>query len=249
MSSSSSSSQASRSTGHPGSSAHSGGRNNNRISGSNNNNSNNRNRNRDDSPEVRLSKALSWLLRHNAVAQGVAIRPDGYVKVEDVLKHHKFKGFSLDDIRAVVANNSKKRFQMNEENGTLLIRAVQGHSIEEVADLGNEEITDASQIPIVVHGTMFSKWHLIQQGGLSKMNRNHIHMAVGLPGTDEVISGMRNSANLYIYIDTHKAIQDGIKFYRAANNVILSDGRGGDGIIPPQYFAKVQRSSGQIILP
>jgi len=129
MSSSSSSSQASRSTGHPGSSAHSGGRNNNRNG---NNNNNNRNRNKDDSPEVRLSKALSWLLRHNAVAQGVAIRPDGYVKVEDVLKHHKFKGFSLDDIRAVVANNSKKRFQMNEENGTLLIRAVQGHSIEEV---------------------------------------------------------------------------------------------------------------------
>jgi len=39
------------------------------------------------------------------------------------------------------------------------------------------------------------------------MNRNHIHMAVGLPGSDEVISGMRNSANLYIYIDTFKAIQ------------------------------------------
>jgi len=43
--------------------------------------------------------------------------------------------------------------------------------------------------------------------GLSKMNRNHIHMAVGLPGENGVISGMRNKCNLYIHIDTAKALK------------------------------------------
>ncbi len=98
---------------------------------------NNRNRGpRTDSPKVRLSKALSWLLRHNAESQGVAIRPDGYVKIKDVLKHSKFKGFTLDDILEVVDTNDKKRFQILEDaNGNKeYIRAVQGHSMDKVTN-------------------------------------------------------------------------------------------------------------------
>jgi len=127
---------------------------------------------------------------------------------------------------------------------------------------------------------------VIAEKGLSKMNRNHIHMAVGLPGADEVISGMRQSCNLYIHINTALAIKgklarfkharafedqcptgvrmthwelmfaydcdlviEGIKFYKSTNSVILSDGKGGDGFIPPRYFAKVVKSNNEIIFP
>jgi len=38
------------------------------------------------------------------------------------------------------------------------------------------------------------------------MGRNHIHMATGLLGTEGVISGMRGGCNLYIHVDTAKAI-------------------------------------------
>jgi 2'-phosphotransferase len=38
------------------------------------------------------------------------------------------------------------------------------------------------------------------------MNRNHIHMAHGMPGDDGVISGMRQRCNLYIHIDTAKSL-------------------------------------------
>ncbi|KAF9083399.1 tRNA 2'-phosphotransferase 1 [Mortierella sp. GBA35] len=213
---------------------------------------NSRNRGpRGDSPTVRLSKALSWLLRHNAVSQGIVIRPDGYVKITDVLGHPKFKQFTLDDIIQVVDTNEKKRFEILEnDNGEReYIRAVQGHSITAVSELGYEEITDIAEVPTAVHGTMFNKWHLINQKGLSKMNRNHIHMAHGMPGEDGVISGMRQRCDLYIHIDTAKALGDGIKFYRSSNNVILSDGKNGDGFIPPQYFSCVVRSTGDVIYP
>ncbi|KAG0071422.1 hypothetical protein BGZ89_010644 [Linnemannia elongata] len=215
-------------------------------------NSNNRNRGpRGDSPTVRLSKALSWLLRHNAVSQGIAIRPDGYVKITAVLGHPKFKDFTLDDIIKVVDTNEKKRFETLEDaqGQKEYIRAVQGHSIAAVAELGFEEITDVSQIPTAVHGTMFRNWRFIGEQGLSKMNRNHIHMAHGLLGEDGVISGMRQRCDLYIHIDTAKAVGDGIKFYRSTNNVILSDGKNGDGIIPPAYFSRVVRSTGEVIYP
>ena len=38
-----------------------------------------------DPPEVRVSKTLSWLLRHGAQGEGLAMRKDGYVKVADLV--------------------------------------------------------------------------------------------------------------------------------------------------------------------
>ena len=39
-----------------------------------------------DSPEVRISKTLSWLLRHGAQSDGLKMRTDGYVKVDDLVR-------------------------------------------------------------------------------------------------------------------------------------------------------------------
>jgi 2'-phosphotransferase len=39
-----------------------------------------------DSREVRISKTLSWLLRHGAQSEGLKIRKDGYVKVDDLVR-------------------------------------------------------------------------------------------------------------------------------------------------------------------
>ena len=40
-----------------------------------------------DSPEVRISKTLSWILRHGAQGEGLKIREDGYVKVDDLVRY------------------------------------------------------------------------------------------------------------------------------------------------------------------
>ncbi len=37
-----------------------------------------------DSPEVRTSKTISWLLRHGAENEGLPMRSDGYVRVTDM---------------------------------------------------------------------------------------------------------------------------------------------------------------------
>ena len=56
----------------------------------------------------------------------------------------------------------------------------------------------------------------------------------------EVSSGIRKNAEVYIYVDVNKAIEAGIKFYESENGVILSPGIGKDGIIPTEYFSKVE---------
>jgi hypothetical protein len=77
----------------------------------------------------------------------------------------------------------------------------------------------------------------IWEQGLKRMNRNHIHFATGLPEEDGVISGMRGSANILIYLDVEKALKGGMKLYMSENRVILTEGF--DGSIPPEYFDRV----------
>jgi 2'-phosphotransferase len=40
-------------------------------------------------PTVKLSKSLSNVLRHSALKEGLKIRPDGYVKVEELVSNIK----------------------------------------------------------------------------------------------------------------------------------------------------------------
>ena len=38
-----------------------------------------------DDPKTRLSKSLSYVLRHGAEKEGIPIRPDGFVLVDDLV--------------------------------------------------------------------------------------------------------------------------------------------------------------------
>lgn len=191
---------------------------------------------------VAISKNLSYILRHGASAEGIPIRNDGYVLVSDLLNWKDLRDVTVEQIREVVETNSKKRFELlDEPSGKLMIRAVQGHSLA-VEGLDMEEITDASEFPVVVHGTYLEVLPLIRQNGLSKMARNHIHFATALPSS-KPISGMRGSAEVVIHVNLDKALADGIKFYRSSNGVILSSGI--DGILPPTYFKRISSQSGQ----
>ena len=71
--------------------------------------------------------------------------------------------------------------------------------------------------------------------GLSKMKRNHIHFAKSY----DIAAGIRKNAEVFIYIDVHNSILNGIKFYESDNGVILSPGIGDNGIITSKYFKKI----------
>ena len=159
----------------------------------------------------------------------------------------RFTGYTLADVEEVVRNCEKQRYSLvTGDAGQRLIRANQGHSIKTV-EVEMEEINNPDDVPKVVHGTNFKAWNEIQKSGLNKMKRNHIHFAAGELGSDGVISGMRKSTQVYIYIDVHKAMNDGIKFFRSANNVILSPGNAA-GVIDCQYFKSVKNVTNNQIM-
>ena len=68
-----------------------------------------------------------------------------------------------------------------------------------------------------------------------------IHCATGLPENDAVISGMTLTSEVLIFIDTAKAMSDGMRFFRSLNNVIMTEGF--EGIVPPKYFKEIKLRS------
>mmetsp|Transcript_6867 Transcript_6867/g.16732 ORF Transcript_6867/g.16732 Transcript_6867/m.16732 type:complete len:279 (+) Transcript_6867:101-937(+) len=217
--------------------------------------------------EEKISRSLSWALRHQALNIGLTIKEDGYVPVQEILDstHPKLRGATLENIQLVVQNSDKQRFKLQErpkhlyypkqaENETektiLCIRANQGHSISIInpesllTKLSKDELRS---LPCIVHGTYPEAWESIKSSGLKKMNRTHIHFATGLPADDGVISGMRKSCKVYIFVDAGKcASNDQIEFFISDNGVVLTDGIG--GVLPTEYFSRVTGSDGNILL-
>lgn len=197
----------------------------------------------EEDKDVRLSKSLSYILRHGANQMGFQMSTDGFIFLEDLLAHPQFRSYTVDDIKRVVETNDKQRFKLQPhlETGRLQIRANQGHSVM-VENLELKPVLAGSpDCPSeAVHGSYLRNWNSIQQHGLSRMKRTHIHLAPGLPGEEGVISGMRKDCDLAIFIDVFKALADGIQFFWSDNGVLLTTGDT-EGKLLPKYFSRALR--------
>ncbi|SMQ46243.1 unnamed protein product [Zymoseptoria tritici ST99CH_1A5] len=150
----------------------------------------------------------------------------------------------------------------SEDPKDYLIRANQGHSLKVESEGLLKPITPETAPKNVVHGTTHSAWPLIvASGGLKPMGRNHAHFASGLPAgfkslveedsaaTDAapVISGMRKSSTVLMFLDIAKAMEAGVNFWLSDNGVILSEGNE-NGVIPLEVFRRVEDRMGEGVL-
>jgi len=208
-----------------------------------------------DSPDVRLSKTLSWILRHGAKSEGLYMRSDGYIRVNDLLASPRLSSptpLDFATLQRIVENDSKKRYMLLESpdeaaptaGDVWWIRANQGHSLKEI-QLDLKPILSAADIPMAVHGTNRTAWKSIAVQGLSKRTRNHIHLAQGVP-EDGVISGMRQSAQVLIYINVQKALDAGLSFFLSENGVVLTEGDE-HGFLSTEFFLRVEDRQGRPI--
>merc|ERR1712137_498151 len=197
-------------------------------------------RNRRSGLEVRISKSLSYLLRHGAQKERMNIDEGGFIKLSDVLRHKTMKSANEEMVRHIVATCPKQRFYIEAREDGDYIRANQGHSMMEL-NVDMQEIKDPSRYPEVFQGTYLKIWPSIQKEGLKTMNRQHIHLANGR----NAISGVRSSVEVLVFINLPLAIQDGIVFLVSMNQVILT--KGIDGVLPPKYFLRAQSKTGELI--
>ena len=170
----------------------------------------------------RASKYLALRLRHKPHEAGLAMSPDGWVEVEALLHAAAGDGVAigLDELRLVVATNSKQRYELD---GTgRRIRARQGHSVE--VDLGLE----AGMPPdALYHGTVRRFLDQILSEGLRPMGRQHVHLAADPATAVEV--GRRRGAPVLLVVRAGRMVASGYAFWRSSNGVWLTLA------VPPEF--------------
>lgn len=77
---------------------------------------------------IKMSKSLSYHLRHGLHKLPFRVENDGYVNIDDILTLDDFIGVTKEDILLEVEINDKQRFGLDLTG--VKIRANQGHSTE-----------------------------------------------------------------------------------------------------------------------
>ena len=166
--------------------------------------------------EKRISKFLSFVLRHNPDHIGIRLDENGWtdakVLVERVNAHNIPLTFEL--LKYIVETNSKKRFAFDESFEK--IRASQGHSVD--VDLGY-----AAQKPpaILYHGTAERSVNAILEQGLQKQGRTHVHLSLDV-GTAKNV-GQRHGKVAVLIVFAGEMHERGFEFFLSENGVWLTD--------------------------
>jgi putative RNA 2'-phosphotransferase len=173
--------------------------------------------------QVRVSKFLSLVLRHEPDAAGVTLDEAGWCGVDALLQGCSSHGYevSRDDLASVVEQNDKKRFQFSEDGGS--IRAVQGHSIDVDLDYQPQNPPE-----VLYHGTATRFLNPIRQQGLLKMSRQFVHLSATRETAQKV--GERHGKPIILEVRAGEMHRSGTPFYRSANGVWLVDA------VPPTFL-------------
>jgi 2'-phosphotransferase len=182
-----------------------------------------------------------------------------FAEVKDVVAADEKQRYTM-----VPANNKEDDDANANANATsdkpadFLIRANQGHSVKIESEGLLKPITKEDMPASAVHGTTHAAWGLIvASGGLKAMGRNHVHFASGLPAgfkslaedgespgdTAPVISGMRKTSTILVFLDLAKALDAGLVFGMSDNGVVLTEGNK-DGLVPLEFFQRVEDRTG-----
>lgn len=126
----------------------------------------------DERRRTTTSEFLSYVLRHNPAAVGIALDSHGWVDIDALLAACAQHGHPLTrpELDELVATSPKQRFALSDDGRR--IRANQGHSTE--ADLGYEP---AEPPDLLFHGTVRSALPSIRDQGLRRMQRHHVHFS------------------------------------------------------------------------
>lgn len=180
---------------------------------------------KDESHKVmKISKFLSYVLRHHPESIGLTLDPNGgWVDVDKLIQSSGNRGvpLTMDTLMTVVKTNNKKRFEFNSDRTK--IRASQGHSVG--VDLGYSPSQPPSKL---YHGTAKQNLDSIRATGINKGTRQHTHLSSDIQTAMKV--GSRWGDPVALEIDAEKMAADGYTFFISTNGVWLTDH------VPPEYI-------------
>lgn len=166
---------------------------------------------------TKLSKQLSYILRHAPEKFGLELDQDGWVGIDELLaavrKKTEWNSLDEEDIKRMIKVSDKERHQM--KNGR--IRALYGHSVP-------QKVIKQADIPppVLYHGTARKFIDKIMADGLQPMARQYVHLSIDVE-TAESVGKRRDFNPVILTIDAEKAVKEGISFYRGNQDIWLTD--------------------------
>jgi putative RNA 2'-phosphotransferase len=160
----------------------------------------------------KVSKFLSYVLRHNPQVLNLTMDEQGWVSVTELLEN--LNDVSMEMLEGVVAENNKNRFAFNDDKTR--IRANQGHSIK--IDLAYSPIEPPE---FLFHGTAIQNIDSIKKSGIVKGNRHHVHLSLDKETATNV--GKRHGKPVILIIQSKQMHEAGHQFFVSENNVWLTE--------------------------
>ncbi len=160
---------------------------------------------------VKISKFLSFVLRHKPEAIGLVLDHEGWAEVSEIIAKADMP-ITQAEIEEAVATSDKQRFALSEDKQR--IRANQGHSIK--VELGLEAVAPPARL---FHGTATRFVEPILAAGLLKQARQHVHLSADLETASKV--GVRHGKLAIIEVKALDMHQQGHHFYLSKNGVWL----------------------------
>ena len=156
-------------------------------------------------PPERVSRFLSFLLRHRPADYPLQFDRQGYVSWDDLVAmvQDRFPEITVEEIQGIIEGSDKKRFELNEGKA----RATYGHSFP--VDLGLESVEPPSPL---YHGTARDLAETILQEGLKPRGRQYVHLSAFVEEA-LAVGKRRDPSPTILLVDSRAAYASGILFY------------------------------------
>jgi len=176
---------------------------------------------------TRISKFLSYVLRHKPEEIGLTLDENGWADVNSLIDQANKAGIPLtfEILEHIVDTNSKRRFSFNDKQDK--IRANQGHSIE--IDLA---LKPTEPPGILYHGTAEKFVASILITGLLKQDRHHVHLSSTIETAKKV--GQRRGKAFVFEVLAAEMYKNNFEFFLSENGVWLTD------CVPVKYLREIK---------
>jgi putative RNA 2'-phosphotransferase len=173
--------------------------------------------------DERLSKLLSFALRHEPKELGLALDAGGWVDLDVLIAALAARdaGVTRARVLEVVRTSDKQRFALSDDGAR--IRASHGHS--RGVDLG---YAPAAPPEALFHGTVARALAGIRRDGLTPRRRQHVHLA-RTPEQAAAV-GARRGTPVVLEVRAAEMVAAGHVFLRAPNDVWLT------AAVPPAFI-------------
>ena len=175
--------------------------------------------------QTKISKAVSYALRHRPDEFGLKLDAEGWVDIYDLTKAvSKNLHFAIgrEDIEEIISLSEKKRFEISGDR----IRATYGHSFDSKIEFKPVEPPE-----FLYHGTSPRAWEAIEQEGLKPMNRQYVHLSSDEDTAKKVALRHNKKVVVILTVNSGQMHKDGFKFFHSAN-----DGTWMCESVPPKYI-------------